>query len=118
MRLVVLFLTISLVLSFILQWLRPKGTRAHIARGIWMIISTILIVLINTVSIEIRWDTPFILHTSLGSIGFLLLLGTCVYGSKTLKDKEYKIFHKNLAYAAALFFILSLLAAVTIRFLR
>lgn len=120
MRVLVLILTFSLVLSFVLQWLRPKGTEAHIIRGAWILISSVSIVMLNIVSRQIIWDLPFLIHVLLGGVAFLYLIQTFTSGASLIerKDKAIEFLHRRAVLFATVFLVLTFLMVIAIGFLR
>ncbi len=122
MRILVLALTLLAVALFIWQFLGVKGKRAHVARGMAIGLLSILIVVINTVSVSTKrgltWDAVFIIHTILGSVFFSGLLITCALGFLTMRQEVPKSWHRLSANITGIFFFLTLIAAAAIRFFR
>jgi len=121
MRSLTLVLTITAVIFFVWQFLGKKGDKSHVLRGISIGILSILVVLVNTISISNRgyvWDTSFVVHTILGSIFFISLTITCIVGYLTTKRKGIKTWHRLCANTTAFFFFLTLLASVFVRLAR
>jgi hypothetical protein len=124
LRLLVFSLTGLAVFLCISQFTGSKGTRAHIAKGIMVGIVSLVVITINTVDISLRrglsWDLPFIIHTFIGTLFFLSLIATCIFGflSRGKGRFAYKPVHQLLATMTGTYLSLALLAAIIIRFFR
>ena len=112
-------LTFFTVTLLVWQFIGRKGRSGHIVRGVLIGLSSITVVTINTISIWDRgyiWDTPFIIHTILGSGFFLGLLTTSVLGLLTKKGMISKNWHRFSAYVTAYLLFLTLAGAIYVHF--
>lgn len=122
MRLLVFSLTGMAVVLFIAQFFNTKGTRSHIARGMAVGFLSLAVVIINTVDISLEkgltWDIPFLTHTLLGTLFFIGLGTTSVFGHLAKNNKALARQHGLIASLTAVFLSLTLSAAILIRFFR
>src|SRR3989344_8292703 len=101
-------LTMLIISFFFLQFGAEKGTRAHIIRGGAIPALTIIVILLNTISIGrtsgLRWDGPFLTHFLLGVVGLICLVITVISGIFLSVRPNSKVLHRASAIMTAVFF--------------
>ena len=122
MNSVVRALTILTVLTFLWQIIAEKGTRRHIIGGVFVGVSAIMVVIINTILIAtsrgLIWDFPFLLHIGFGVCFLFAWLLTVFSGYLRMQGRIKKMSHRRLAWAQGIFLLLTALTGIGIPYLR